>query len=372
MKEIFQKRGLLMSFKLPQYQHPDFLQEPFISAPDAKVACVAVPGVAPENFHATTIFPEYIKIKGKWILAQESRMDCVLVLNAAGGLEVKEFRRLISGDQVITGRSEDGSEGIFVYPFGFTQTEDAAQTFAFRTGRTRETSYSRDYDKLYELLKYEKENGYIVWVLGPAVTFDHDSRGALISLIENGYVHAVLAGNALATHDMEGAILRTALGQDIYTQESLPNGHYHHLDVINQARQTGSLENMVMNGHLQNGIVFTCIQKGIPLVLCGSIRDDGPLPGVIPDVYLAQNAMREHLRKATTVIGLATQLHTIASGNMTPAYQVAGNQVRPVYFYCIDISEFAVNKLRDRGSLSVTSIVTNIQDFLVNLMRNTI
>ena len=77
--------------------------------------------------------------------------------------------------------------------------------------------------------------------------------------------------------------------------------------------------------------------------------------------------MRSHTRKATTVIALATQLHTIATGNMTPSYQVIDGVVRPVYIYTIDISEFAVNKLRDRGSLEVTSIVTNVQDFLGNV-----
>ena len=43
--------------------------------------------------------------------------------------------------------------------------------------------------------------------------------------------------------------------------------------------------------------------------------------------------------------------------------------VRPVYFYSVDISEFAVNKLRDRGSLSVRTIVTNVQDFVVNVQK---
>ena len=108
------------------------------------------------------------------------------------------------------------------------------------------------------------------------------------------------------------------------------------------------------------------------MVLAGSIRDDGPLPGVIEDVGEAQDAMREHTRKATTLLGLATQLHTIAAGNMTPSYQVIDERLRPVYLYTVDISEFAVNKLRDRGTLGVTSIVTNIQDFLVILQRNLI
>ena len=43
--------------------------------------------------------------------------------------------------------------------------------------------------------------------------------------------------------------------------------------------------------------------------------------------------------------------------------------VRQIYFYCVDISEFAVNKLADRGSLSARGMVTNVQDFVVTLAR---
>jgi hypothetical protein len=112
------------------------------------------------------------------------------------------------------------------------------------------------------------------------------------------------------------------------------------------------------------------IECNKPFVLAGSIRDDGPLPEVIGNVYEAQNEMRAHTRKATTVICLATQLHTIATGNMTPSYCETDGTSRPVYIYSVDISEFAVNKLHDRGSLSVKGLVTNIQDFLVHLERN--
>lgn len=116
--------------------------------------------------------------------------------------------------------------------------------------------------------------------------------------------------------------------------------------------------------------MHSLVTNHVPYVLAGSIRDDGPLPGVISDVYEAQEKMRAHTRQATTVIGLATQLHTIASGNMTPSYSFdkQGN-VRPVYFYLVDMSEFAVNKLADRGSLIARSILTNVQDFIVTLQR---
>jgi lysine-ketoglutarate reductase/saccharopine dehydrogenase-like protein (TIGR00300 family) len=359
-----------MQYELQKYIEPDFSQKPFTSVPDVKFKKVEIKGVAPQNYHATTIFPEYFKIKGKWILAKESRMDCVVVVKGNDSVEIKEFRRLEVGEEVITGRTEDASEGIYVHTSGFKAFEDKDETFAFRTGRSRETSYSRDYDRLYELLKYEKKNGYVVWVLGPAAVFDSDSRKALVSLIEHGFVNAIFAGNALATHDLEGSLYRTALGQDIYTQNSVKNGHYHHLDVINKAREVGSLDELIEEGHIKDGIIYTCVKNKIPVVLAGSIRDDGPLPGVIHNVYDAQDEMRKHIKKATTVLGLATQLHSIATGNMTPAYQVVNDIVRPVFIYSIDISEFAVNKLRDRGSLEVTSIVTNIQDFLVNLERN--
>ena len=75
------------------------------------------------------------------------------------------------------------------------------------------------------------------------------------------------------------------------------------------------------------------------------------------------------VKEATTVICMASTLHTVATGNMTPCYRLVDGVVRPVYFYSVDVSEFAVNKLRDRGSLSVRTIVTNVQDFVVNVRK---
>ena len=111
-------------------------------------------------------------------------------------------------------------------------------------------------------------------------------------------------------------------------------------------------------------------QQQIPYVLAGSIRDDGPLPEVVTDTLQAQDAMRALTVRATTVIAVATQLHSIAAGNMIPMYQVLPDgQVRPVYFYVVDMSEFAANKLTNRGSLAARPILTNAQDFLVILER---
>ncbi len=356
-------------FELKKYTAPDFTREMFVNAPDAVLMPAPFDGVAPEGYHALSIFPEYFKIDGNWLLAEESRMDCVPVYDN-GRIHVREFRVLRKGDLIVTGRTENCEDGIYVHANGFSEAKAQGDVFAFRQNRSRETAFSKDYDELYELLKHERDHGKIVWVMGPAFAFDADARNAMSKLIANGYVHAILAGNALATHDLEGAYLRTALGQDIYTQESMPNGHYNHLDLINRVRCHGSVSAFIKNENIDNGIIYNCEKYGVPYVLGGSIRDDGPLPPVYADVYEAQNAMRDQIRSATTVICMATMLHTIATGNMTPSYRVMPDgTVRQIYFYCVDVSEFMVNKLADRGSLSARGIVTNVQDFVVNLQK---
>ena len=360
-----------MAFELPRYHAPDFDAPELKTAPDARWACAPKDGVAPDGYHSTSMYPEYFKIGGVWRLAEESRMDASVVLRADGRLDVVENRNLKRGDRVILGRTEKGADGIYLHTKGFASAgEEHDDQFVFRQGRSRETSYARDYDHLMELLRYEKEHGNILWVMGPAFAFDFDARRAMQRLMENGYAHGLLAGNALATHDLEGALLHTALGQDIYTQESMPNGHYNHLDLINRVRYHGSIKAFIENEHIDNGIIYSCEKYGVPYVLGGSIRDDGPLPPVYGDVYAAQNAMRDQIRGATTVISMATMLHTIATGNMTPSYRVLPDgTVRQIYFYCVDVSEFVVNKLADRGSLSARGIVTNVQDFVVNLQK---
>ena len=359
-----------MAHVFPIYTPPDFSDAAFEGAPEVHFETVTEDGVAPENYHATSVFPEYFQIrKGEWTLIEESRMDCVVVRKTAGRLAVTEFRHLAAGDAVATGRRENGEDGIYVHIGGFSPDHET-EKFAFRTSITRETSFSIDYDQLYELLPYERDHGCILWVLGPAVVFDRDARMSFVSLIENGYVHALFAGNALAVHDIEGALFKTALGQEIYSKKMAHLGHYKHLDAINSVRRAGSIKKAIEKGVISDGVMRAIIKKGMPFVLAGSIRDDGPLPEIVADAYDAQDRMRAVARRATTVIGLATQLHSIATGNMTPSYQVLKDgTVRPVYFYCVDMSEFAVNKLADRGSLTARSFLTNVQDFVVTLER---
>ena len=360
-----------MAFTLPRYNHPDFTQARIQNAPAVVFEKAPAAGVAPANYHATSVFPEYFQLtKGNWQLLKESRMDCVVALGKTGELEVKEFRNIRAGEPIACGRGENGEDGIFVNAEAFDFTAQGSDKFAFRSRITRETSFSIDYDELYELLEYERKNGFILWVLGPAVVFDKDARDAFANLIATGYVHSLLAGNALATHDIEAAFFSTGLGQDIYSKQSVELGHYNHLDTLNRIRGIGSIEKAIEQDLIKDGVMRAVIEHEIPFVLAGSIRDDGPLPEVIADVYQAQDKMRSLTRKASTVLALATQLHSIATGNMVPSYRVeSDSSVRPVYFYTVDMSEFAVNKLANRGSLTARSILTNVQDFVVTVER---
>lgn len=353
--------------KIPKYEAPNFSQEKFMKSPNVKIGEVQVKGIAPDNYHATSMYPEYFKIDGQWKLLEQTRMDCVPVIHDDGTIEAVEFRRLHVGDRVILGRDDGGSEGIYLYNKGFLSDMNSMDTFAFRGGRSRETPFQRDYENLAELLRHDKDNGHIVWVLGPAAVFSKDSRKAMEYVIDNGYAHALFGGNAVVTHDLEASMFNTALGQDIATCKNIHNGHYHHLDAINEILKAGSVESAISKHRLNGGIICSCVKNNVPFVMAASLRDDGPMSGVIDSMAQAQDAMRLHTKKATTVVCLATQLHTIATGNMTPSYVVTNGEVRPVFIYAVDISEFVLNKLRDRGTLEVTTIVSNIQDFLFKI-----
>ena len=114
------------------------------------------------------------------------------------------------------------------------------------------------------------------------------------------------------------------------------------------------------------GIMHALVTEGIPYVLAGSIRDDGPLPDVITDNLNAQDAMREHTVRATGAVFVATALHAIAVGNMLPAFHnhTSDGRPEPLMTICVDQTEFVVSKLKDRGTHQAYGVVTNAQDFM--------
>ncbi|MBR3348594.1 MAG: hypothetical protein IKG55_00805, partial [Solobacterium sp.] len=139
-------------FIMPEYRAPDFSQPVFMRAPDVKMEPCEADGVVPEYFHSTSIYPEYFKINGQWLLAEESRMDSCVIYRPEGKLEVIEQRNVKQGDLVILGRSERCEEGIYLHVNGFEEDHgEIDDQFKFRANRSRETAFARDYQNLYDL-----------------------------------------------------------------------------------------------------------------------------------------------------------------------------------------------------------------------------
>ena len=340
---------------------PDFTVPPFAGRPEARFEAMPGDGVLPEGFFSTSNLPTYIHSDGRWVAPTRPRMDCVVVKRGRD-LETIEPRRLKKGDLVAMGEAEDGTEGIVVHAQGFLGGGHGANEFRFMS-----TEVSRERPVNYEDLaarvgEEKRRGGYLVWVVGPALVHSR-ARSDFEWFIRNGYVQAVLAGNAVAVHDIEAAIFGTTLGMT-NTGQPTTGGHGLHMRAINRVRAAGSIQRAVETGLLKSGIMHALVTQKVPFVLAGSIRDDGPLPGVFSDTLQAQDAMREYTVKATGAIFVATALHAIAVGNMLPAFHLCDGAPAPLMTICVDQTEFVVNKLKDRGTHQAYGVVTNAQDFM--------
>src|SRR5262249_49229486 len=176
----------------------------------------------------------------------------------------------------------------------------------------------------------------------------------------HGYVQALLGGNAIGTHDIEQALLGTSLGVDLKLGTSVEGGHRHHLRAINTIRGCAGIANAVEQSVLSSGIFYECVCNHVPFLLAGSIRDDGPLPETLMDLIKAQEEYARLLKGADLILMLASMLHSIGVGNMTPA---------GVRLVCVDINPAVVTKLSDRGSVQSVGVVTDVGLFLNLLTR---
>jgi lysine-ketoglutarate reductase/saccharopine dehydrogenase-like protein (TIGR00300 family) len=348
----------------PAYVPPDFSHPVLRDAPAARVVYAEADGVLPDGFFATTNLPSYVKGEdGRWTMPREPRMDGCLIRDAEGTWWVREGRHVKQGDPVVVGHAEDGTEGVLVHATGFDAGHIVAGDFHFMSSQvSREKPI--DYGRLARMLVGERRReGYIAWVTGPALVHSR-ARDNLVWFIRHGFVQALLAGNAVAAHDIEAAVVGTTLGM---TGEGAPTegGHAAHMRAINAVRRAGSISAAVRSGLIPDGIMHACVIEEVPFVLGGSIRDDGPLPDVITDAVAAQDAMRRHTVKATMAVMVATALHSIAVGNMLPAYYEDRERgIVELPTICVDASEFLVSKLKDRGTHQAVGVVTNAQNFM--------
>jgi lysine-ketoglutarate reductase/saccharopine dehydrogenase-like protein (TIGR00300 family) len=207
------------------------------------------------------------------------------------------------------------------------------------------------------LARQKRDRGRVIVVAGPVVI--HTGGGAaLASLVRGGYVSGLLAGNALAVHDLESALFGTSLGIALETGKPVFEGHRNHIRAINTVFGYGSIKAAVEAGAVKSGVMFECVKAEVPYLLAGSLRDDGPLPETEMNMLAAQKAYAALVKGADMVVMLSSMLHSIATGNMIPAWSKT---------ICVDINPAVVTKLSDRGSGQTIGIVTDVGLFLRSL-----
>lgn len=322
---------------------------------DCVLAVADIPGAFPDGFYCSTNFRTEVRIDGEWIEVQQQEMDCGIGVDPS--TKIARCIPMTSaklGDRIVVGHA-----GTRVFP---PEAESRkSNLFEFMASPvSSEKPKAVSVREIAAAMRRTKAAGEkILAVLGPAVV--HTGGGELIAqLIRTGYLQVLFAGNALATHDMEQALYGTSLG--VSFEHGLPTdeGHEHHLRTINSIRRHGGIRQTIAAGLLKSGIMYEAIKAEIPVVLCGSIRDDGPLPEVITDALVAQDVMRSHLPGTGFCLMVATTLHSIAVGNLLSA---------AVKVACIDINPATVTKLMDRGSTQTVGIVSDAEPFLRALVN---
>ncbi len=311
-------------------------------------------GVLPAKFYSTTNLPTQVRLNGQWINVENIEMDVAVIIDRANGRAYcKPMHEVHVGDEVVIGH-----EGIRIQPF---ERDREKETFAFMQSNvsSEKTKVQMIHDIAKQMKETRTKGGKILFVLGPAVI--HTGAGRYIAeLLRRGYVQVIFGGNAIIAHDIESALFGTSLGVNLETGEQVEGGHRNHLRAINAIRELGSAEKAVETGLLREGITYEAIKHKVPMILAGSIRDDGPMPEVIRDMLEAQKRMREELQGVEMAIMVASMLHAIATGNLLPA------RVRTVV---VDINPAVVTKLADRGSFQAAGLVTDVELFLRELVE---
>ena len=346
-----------------------------VDSQDARLVAADIGGAFPEGFYSTTNQHTEIRLGGQWIEVQDQEMDCGILVessrqtpSAANSGKHDGTRSVPTtltarcaamtdvkvGQQYVVGHA-----GVRVHP---EQRQAKSHGFEFMNSpvSTEKPKGVAIRQIAHELLRTRREGGKALLVGGPAIvhtgSVEHVSR-----LLRGGYIHRLFAGNALATHDIEQAIFGTSLGVRLDSGDIIEAGHEHHLRAINRIRRLGGIRRAVESGELNSGIMYECVKNNVEFLLAGSIRDDGPLPEVITDTLEAQARMREQIRDVTFCLMVATTLHSIAVGNLLPAW---------VKVVCVDINPSTVIKLADRGSFQTVGLVTDVEPFFRALVAD--
>lgn len=319
---------------------------------DAQLAPAPSDGVFPDDFYVTTNQQTFVQIGGKELRVDGPMMDsAIAIARDTRAAHTVRFYDVRKGDEIVVGQ-----KGIRVQPV--ERETGRTSIFQFNTNVSAEmpkTAMIRELAR--EFRRIRETHGKVLVVAGPAVV--HTGAGnCLEKLINLGYVQRLFTGNGLAVYDIESALYGTSLGVNLEQGALVDAGHDNHMRAINKIRQAGGIAAAVEQGIVTRGIMHACIQHNVDIVLSGSIRDDGPIPGVTTDAVEAQRIMRDKLRDVSLVLMMGSMLHSIAVMNMVPAH---------IEVVCVDIDPRAVARLTTQQTFRAVGLVTDIEPFLREL-----
>lgn len=318
----------------------------------AKFVPADIAGTFPEGFYSTSNHPTQVNIGGKWVDVAHQEMDVAIVIEE-GQPQCMAMADVQVGMPVLV-----GYHGVRVKPVD-RLSEPTGPSFGFMSSAvSSERPRAALIKEISGHMRATRDAGKrVLLVGGPAIV--HTGSGAHVArLIREGWITSLFAGNALATHDIEQSIFGTSLGISVDRARAAEHGHEHHLRAINSVRRAGGIVPAVKSGLIRSGIMYECVQNGVPYLLTGSIRDDGPLPDVVTDMLVGQAKLRELVRDVGFCIIVATGLHGIATGNMLPS---------TVPVAVVDINPAIITKLHDRGTFQTIGMVTDVQAFMSGL-----
>jgi lysine-ketoglutarate reductase/saccharopine dehydrogenase-like protein (TIGR00300 family) len=322
-----------------------------VSAGDAVLATTELDGVLPEGFYATTNLATHVQLDGAWHDVENPEMDCGLVVDTASG--APRVRTVPLSDVRAGMRVVVGATGVRV---SVPSTSSDADPLAFSDVAPDRPQAVLVRQVADDMRRARADGKRLLWVAGPGVVHA-GAVPAMVALVRAGWVDLLFAGNALATYDIEAALYGRDRAADVSTHGH-EHGHEHQVRAVNTIRRAGSIEAAVAQGVLASGLMHALTTCGSRFVLVGSVRDDGPLPDVHTDVVEGQRAMRAEIRDVGYCLMLATQLYSVATGNILPA---------TVPVVCVDINPAMVTRAAERGTNLGRGIVTDVGLFLEQL-----
>ncbi len=317
---------------------------------DVALAPAPADGIFPRDFYVTTNQQTFVRIKGKEIEVRPATMDSAIALDGKVARAVKFFD-VRKGDKIVVGH-----DGVRVVPVQRSTSHTDVFQFINRSIGADAPKSAIIRELGAELKRARSAGGKIAVVAGPALV----RTGAgehLQRLIEAKYVDRLFAGNAFAVYDVERVLFGTSLG--VHPERALAaGGHENYIRATNIIRECGGISAAVNQKLLTSGIMHSCVTNGVDIVLTGSIRDEGPIPGVTTDVVEAQKIMRDKLSDVTHVLLLGTVQHSMAIATMLAP---------TVKTVCVDMDPWAVERVIEHQPFQSIGLVTDVEPFLREL-----